>query len=476
MSSFDVSRRASAANSWLLVVAYATAVCLSGQAHAQSLPDFTVLVEENSAAVVNISTARKSRERKNVLPEGSEVPDEFSELFRHFFERGQSERDVQSLGSGFIIDADGYIITNNHVIQGADEIVVLLSDRREYPATLVGTDVRSDISLLKIDATNLPVVRIGSGYDLKVGEWVLAIGSPFGFDYSVTAGIVSAKGRSLPSENYVPFIQTDVAINPGNSGGPLFDLNGDVVGVNSQIISRTGGYMGLSFAIPIEMAIDVAEQLKDQGRVSRGWLGVLIGDMNPITAESLGLDKPRGAVILKVLPNSPAEKAGIRIRDVVLDFDGRDVTRSSDLPPIVGSTRVGKKVPVTILRGKREEVVQVLTEELPEDGDVALTKEPPRQPGIAEIDRLGLTVKDLSAQQRETLSAEDNGVLVTDVTEGAAAAAEVREGDVILMIDDHEVRDAAHFESLVEGLGAGASASFYVLRRGNPLLLGFKTD
>ena len=474
MELMEVARRLPVGGAAALICALGLA--LGSPSQAQSLPDFTGLVEQNSPAVVNISTARAPRERQNVLPEGNEVPEEFSELFRHFFDRGQREHDVQSLGSGFIISDDGYVITNNHVIQEADEIIVRLSDRREFPAELVGTDERSDISLLKIDAQELPVVRLGSGFDLKVGEWVLAIGSPFGFDYSVTAGIVSAKGRSLPRENYVPFIQTDVAINPGNSGGPLFNLEGEVVGVNSQIISRTGGYMGLSFAIPIEMAMDVAEQLKSQGRVSRGWLGVLIGDMNPITAESLGLDKPRGAVILKVLPNSPAEKAGIRIRDVVLDFNGHEVIRSSDLPPIVGSTRVGKRVPVTVLRGKREEIVHVLTEELPEDGGIAAATEAPRTPGVAEVDRLGIVVSDLSAEQRKQLGVEENGVLVTDIEAGVAEAAEVREGDVILMVDDHEVRDTEHFSALVDDLAAGTSASFYVMRRGNPLLLGFKTD
>ena len=451
------------------------ALCTVLTAAAQSLPDFTELVEESSPAVVNISTVHKLRERSDVLPDGMEVPEEFNELFRHFFDRGRRDHDVQSLGSGFVISPDGYVITNNHVIQEADEVIVRLSDRREFPATLVGTDERSDIALLKIDAKNLPVVQLGSGYDLQVGEWVLAIGSPFGFDYSVTAGIVSAKGRSLPRGNYVPFIQTDVAINPGNSGGPLFNLDGEVVGVNSQIISRTGGYMGLSFAIPIEMAMDVADQLRTEGKVSRGWLGVLIGDMNPVTAESLGLDKPRGAVILKVLPDSPAEKAGIRIRDVVLSFDGHDVKRSSDLPPIVGNTRAGKEVQVVILRGKQEETVRVRTEELPEEGQAELAGRT-REPGTARVERLGMVVSDLTSEQRKSLGVADNGVLVTKLKDGPAADAGVSEGDVIVMLDDHEVRDSEHFVELVVDLPSTTSASFYVIRRGNPLLLGFKTD
>ena len=458
---------------WWLVLLVLSAIAVG--ARAQALPDFTILVEENSAAVVNISTARKPRERSNALPDDIQVPEEFNELFRHFFERPQREHDVESLGSGFIISSDGYVITNNHVIQEADEIIVRLNDRREFTAQLIGTDERSDISVVKIDATDLPVVKLGSSEALKVGEWVLAIGSPFGFDYSVTAGIVSAKRRSLPSENYVPFIQTDVAINPGNSGGPLFNLEGEVVGVNAQIISRTGGYMGLSFAIPIEMAVDVAKQLSTKGRVSRGWLGVLIGDMNPVTAEALGLDKPRGAVILKVLPDSPAQKAGILIRDVVLEFDGFEVLRSSDLPPIVGRTSVGKQVPVKVLRGKQEQIIEVLTEELPEADQLALVSRAP-DPGRAEVASLGLSVADLDEEQRRSLGVPGNGVVVTKIVSGPALDADVREGDVILMLDDNDVRDSAHFEELVGELPKGASASFYVMRRGNPLLLGFKND
>ena len=288
----------------LIVAAAIAAACFApGTALARSLPDFTELVERNRAAVVNISTTQRrtapsSRPR---MPRGFEIPDlpedsPFREFFRRFFGEGEMEEfDAQSLGSGFIISSDGFIISNNHVVRNADEVIVRLNDRREYKAKVVGTDEPSDVALLKIDAEGLPVVRLGTGYELKVGEWVLAIGSPFGFDYSVTAGIVSAKGRSLPRENYVPFIQTDVAINPGNSGGPLFNLEGEVVGVNSQIFSRTGGFMGLSFAIPIDVAMDVAEQLRESGRVSRGWLGVLIQDVTRELAESFGMAKPTGS-------------------------------------------------------------------------------------------------------------------------------------------------------------------------------------
>ena len=306
----------------ILFVAFLLLVSM--QAHARyNLPDFTELVEENSGAVVNISTT-KQNEVKRGLPPGMDIPDlpednPFGDLLRRFFgEHGGDGEDFfnsRSLGSGFIISKDGYVITNHHVVKGADEIIVKLNDRRELVAELVGSDPRSDIALLKLNATDLPTVRIGSSDDVKVGQWVLAIGSPFGFDASVTAGIVSAKGRSLPSENYVPFIQTDVAINPGNSGGPLFDLDGNVVGINSQIYTRSGGFMGLSFAIPMEVAMDVVDQIKTHGYVSRGWLGVYIQEVTRELAESFGMDKPAGALVAKILPDSPAEESDIKVGD-----------------------------------------------------------------------------------------------------------------------------------------------------------------
>ncbi|MGI9332848.1 MAG: Do family serine endopeptidase, partial [Gammaproteobacteria bacterium] len=343
-------------------------------ASAQRLPDFTELVERSAEAVVNISTTQKRRATNPLnRPEGIEIPDlpegsPFNEFFRRFFGEGaEEEYRTPSQGSGFVISDDGYIVSNNHVIRDADQVIVRLSDRREFKAEVIGGDDRSDIALLKIDATGLPVVNVGSGYNVKVGEWVLAIGSPFGFEHSATAGIVSATGRSLPRENYVPFIQTDVAINPGNSGGPLFNLEGEVVGVNSQIFSRTGGFMGLSFAIPIDVAMDVADQLRTKGRVSRGWLGVLIQDVTRELAESFGMNKPEGALIAKVLEDSPADEAGFEVGDVVLSFNDQPVGESSDLPPIVGRTRVGARVPVEILRDGESKILHVLTAELPEE-------------------------------------------------------------------------------------------------------------
>ncbi|WP_445938814.1 trypsin-like peptidase domain-containing protein, partial [Pseudomonas sp.] len=292
-----------------------------------SLPDFTELVEQASPAVVNISTRQKVPDRAVAGSGQLNAPDleGLPPMFREFFERnipqvprnpgGGRQREAQSLGSGFIISADGYVLTNNHVIADADEIIVRLSDRSELEAKLVGTDPRSDVALLKVEGAGLPTVRLGKSEELKVGEWVLAIGSPFGFDHSVTAGIVSAKGRSLPNESYVPFIQTDVAINPGNSGGPLFNLAGEVVGINSQIFTRSGGFMGLSFAIPMSVAMDVADQLKTEGKVSRGWLGVVIQEVNKDLAESFGLDKPAGALVAQVLEDGPAAKGGLQVGD-----------------------------------------------------------------------------------------------------------------------------------------------------------------
>jgi serine protease Do len=462
-----------------VVVSFALASASS--ARTQNLPDFTDLVAEHRTSVVNISTTQKqSTGARPQLPKGFEIPDlpkdsPFNEFFRRFFGEGEIEEyDSQSLGSGFIISSDGYIISNNHVVKNADEVIVRLSDRREFKAKVIGADERSDIALLKIDAENLPTVRLGTDYNLRVGEWVLAIGSPFGFDYSVTAGIVSAKGRSLPRENYVPFIQTDVAINPGNSGGPLFNLDGEVVGVNSQIFSRTGGFMGLSFAIPIDVAMEVAEQLQDKGRVSRGWLGVLIQDVTRELAESFGMDKPGGALIAKVLPDSPAEGAGFQVGDVVLSFNNHAVNRSSDLPPIVGRTRVGTKVPVEVLRNGNATTLYVVTAELPEEEAVKLASV--KEPETAEANKLGLAVIDLTAEQRQQMESKDHGVLVTEVTDGPARSAGIRKGDVVLMLNGVKIESSADFKRLASDLPAGKAVSILVQRQGNPIFLALKTE
>ena len=460
-----------------------TAACLAGPASARTLPDFTGLVESNRSAVVNISTTqrRQAPARRPRMPRGFEMPDlpedsPFREFFRRFFgEEGIEEFDAQSLGSGFIISQDGFIISNNHVVRDADEVIVRLSDRREYKARVVGADERSDVALLKIDVGGgLPVVRLGLGYELKVGEWVLAIGSPFGFDYSVTAGIVSAKGRSLPRESYVPFIQTDVAINPGNSGGPLFNLQGEVVGVNSQIFSRTGGFMGLSFAIPIDVAMDVVDQLREKGRVSRGWLGVLIQDVTRELAESFAMARPRGALIARVLPDGPAEHAGIAVGDIVLSFDGQAVERSSDLPPIVGRTRVGREVPVEVLRNGESVTLTVTTEELPEEDEIEVAAAP--RPEGTEAEALGLAVRDLTDEERASLDAADQGVLVSKVSEGPGRRAGIREGDLILMLNNEKVSGSEDFRRIAGGLPAGKAISVLVQRQGSPVFLALKPE
>ena len=467
--------------SWLIVVAFVLSFGAT-QAQAQ-LPDFTVLVEKHGAAVVNISTTQKMKHPKTSrtphgMPEG--IPEgPLGDLFRRFFGdqipgmpgQGDMEQfDAKSLGSGFIISSDGYVMTNHHVIKDASEILVRLSDRRELEATVIGSDERSDIALLKIDADHLPVVKIGNSDKLKVGEWVLAIGTPFGFDHSVTAGIVSAKGRALPRENYVPFIQTDVAINPGNSGGPLFNLDGEVVGINSQIYSRTGGFMGLSFAIPIDMAMSVVEQLKDSGHVARGWLGVLIQDVTRELAESFGMDKPRGALVAKIVPDSPAEASGLKVGDVITKFNGKDVILSSDLPPLVGITPVGKKVKVEVLRNGKLKTLSVTLGELSEDEVQVASGEPQ----TAKTSRINVTVSDLTLEQRKRLGISENGVLVNQVLAGAARKAGVRRGDVILMLNNVEVENAKQFRSLVEELPAGKSVPMLVQRRGGPVFLALK--
>jgi serine protease Do len=464
-------------------VTYALFACFSllcmQTVQANHLPGFVELVKETSSAVVNISTTQKIKSGLPELPEGFEMPEfpedsPFGELFKYFFEQEEngepSYHDVKSLGSGFIISKDGYVMTNYHVVKDADEIIVRLSDRRELKGEVIGVDQRSDVALLKIEATGLPVVKIGKSSELEVGEWVLAIGSPFGFDHSATAGIVSAKGRSLPRENYVPFIQTDVAINPGNSGGPLFNQEGEVVGVNSQIYSRTGGYMGLSFAIPVEVAMDVADQLKTAGKVKRGWLGVLIQDVTLDLAESFGMKHPRGALVARVLPDSPALKAGIQVGDIIVKFDNKDIRDSASLPPIVGSSKVGVPLPTVIIRGGREKTLKVKLGELPEDKSVARATED-RQ--IERTNRIGFSAIDLTDEQKQALEIKD-GVLVTHVIEGPASQAGIRKEDIILSIDSKPVQNLEQFQKLVNVFPAGKSVALLVQREGSPTFLAVK--
>lgn len=442
-------------------------ICVSAQAH-EGLPDFTALVEKSAGGVVNIRTSQNEEERE-IGPHG-EVPEEFSEFLRRFW--GQQiprERENRAMGSGFFISGDGHILTNYHVVREADEIIVRLSDRRELLAQLVGGDERSDIALIKVEGDAFPVLPAGSSEALKVGEWVVAIGSPFGFDYTVTAGIVSAKGRNLPRENYVPFIQTDVAINPGNSGGPLFNLRGEVVGVNSQIFTRGGGSIGLSFAIPMDVALDVARQLQETGTVARGWLGVQIQEVNRDLAESFGLEKPVGALVAQVFDDTPAQRAGLQEGDVILRFDGREVQLSADLPHIVGATQPGARVPVEIMRDRRKKTVKVIVGELPEESpQVARAQQAPEQEGP-----LGLRVENLDAAQRKQLDAP-SGVLVRQVRPGPAARAGISSGDVITMMNGEEIRDRSDLQRISEGLPRDKAVPVRLIRNGTPFFVSLR--
>ena len=409
-----------------------------------------------------------------MVPDLEGIPPIFREFFEHSFPsqprqspREQS-RQAQSLGSGFIISEDGYILTNNHVIDGADEILVRLSDRSELQATLVGADPRTDVALLKVEGKNLPVVKVSTNDDLKVGEWVLAIGSPFGFDHSVTKGIVSAKGRSLPNENYVPFIQTDVAINPGNSGGPLFNLKGEVVGINSQIFTRSGGFMGLSFAIPMDVVMGVAEQLKAEGKVNRGWLGVIIQEVSKDLAESFGLDKPAGALVVQILADGPAADSKLEVGDVILAVNGRTINVSSDLPHYIGTLKAGEKAKLEVLRAGKKQTLSVKVGGLPEEGGKVASKQQ-----NTTNQRLGLAVEDLSKEQLNKLEIS-NGVLVNNVTQGLAAMIGLRPGDVITHLNQQPVTNAKDFDQAVAKLPVNKSLSMRVLRQGRASFISFK--
>lgn len=446
-----------------LLILFLSNLLISKSLLARSLPDFTELAADNGSSVVNISTTKKM----DASPfKGMDIPKDspFGELFKHFFGdqfgqgpegNGIPQEKAQSLGSGFIISEDGYVLTNHHVVKGADEIIVRLHDKRSLVAKLIGSDSMTDVALLKIKAKNLNPVTIGDASKLKVGEWVLAIGSPYGFDHSVTAGIVSAKGRSLPRDVYVPFIQTDVAINPGNSGGPLFNLDGEVIGVNSQIYTNTGGFMGLSFAIPIEVAMDVVAQIKESGRVTRGWLGVYIQEITRDLAESFGLDRPKGALVSQVIEDSPAEKYGIQAGDVILEFDGKTVTDSNHLPALVGRVAVGTEVEVKVLRDHKIKNIDVVIAALPAEEEVVTSQAAPDK----KYDRIGLLVK--SAEQ---------GIVILDVKpDSAAAETGLRPGDVILMLNHKKVSAVSDYKNIIKSLKADKSVPVLVMRDGNRL-------
>jgi len=459
---------------WLLLL-----LPLNAYAQARELPDFTELVERQGPAVVNISTAQTARAHPQVpqMPNRDE-DDPFSEFFRRFMPQipGQppQEFSTRSLGSGFVISADGYILTNAHVVDGADEITVRLIDKREFKAKVIGADKRTDVALIKIEASGLPVVKLGDPNKLKVGEWVLAIGSPFGFDNTVTAGIVSGKARSLPQENLVPFIQTDAAVNPGNSGGPLFNMRGEVVGINSQIYSRTGGYMGLSFAIPIDIAMDVQTQLRSSGRVSRGRIGVVIQEVTKELADSFGLPKPYGALVNAVEKGGPAEKAGIEVSDIIIKFDGKNVGSSNELPRIVGATRPGSTVGLQVWRKGASKDLTVTVAEIPADKLVG--RESKRsKPAEAAANRLGLVLSELTDEQRKELKIA-NGVLVEEVR--GQARADIRKGDVILALIhkgvNTEAKTVAQFNKALNAIDKTVTITLHVRRGENQSFVTIK--
>lgn len=442
-------------------------------ARADDLPDFTALVDHYASAVVSISTTGKTEPaNEDRTPHDKRLPNPFEgtpfeEPFRHFFDQRPEQRTPRStpssIGSGFIVSADGYILTNAHVVDGAERVTVGMNDRTEHVAEVVGSDPRSDIALLKIQAKDLPTVKIGDSDALRVGQWVLAIGSPFGFESSATVGIVSAVGRSLPTDNYVPFIQTDAAVNPGNSGGPLFNRSGEVIGVNSQIYSRSGGYLGLSFAIPIKVAMNVAEQLKTRGRVARGWLGVLIQEVTPDLAKSFGLDRPRGALIGQVMDDGPGAKNGLKAGDIVLEFDGHAISRSGELPPLVGASSPGKEATLQIFRDGAQTQIKVQIGELPDD--VAVNG---RSAASGEAHGLGLEVTELPAEQR---TQGDSGVVVREVRSGPAQSAGIRTGDVIVRVNNQAITGPAQFATVIRQLPRGKPVAVLIRRDDNALFL-----
>jgi serine protease Do len=409
---------------------------------------------------------------------GMEGDEQMQEFFKRFGIPGfpgqggapQQDYKSQSLGSGFIISSDGYILTNAHVVNEADEVIVKLSDKREFKAKIIGTDKRTDVALVKIEATGLPKVIVGDPAKLKVGEWVAAIGSPFGLENTMTAGIVSAKGRALPQENFVPFIQTDVAINPGNSGGPLFNLAGEVVGINSQIYSRSGGSMGLSFSIPIDVAIDISNQLKASGKITRGWLGIAIQEITKELAESFGMKNTNGALVASVEKNGPADKGGLEAGDVITKFDGKIIMTSADLPRAVGATKPGKMAAVEVLRKGSVKMLNMGVGEMPsETAEVAQNSKPAAK---AEVNKIGLTLKELTPQQKKKLNGK-NGLLVVEST-GAAAQAGIRRGDVVLGLNNSESQSVELFNKQINGVAVGKTIAVLVLRGENTLYVPIK--
>jgi len=468
----------------LATLFFAGAMPAHAQTNSRGLPDFSDLVDRVGPAVVNIRTTQKVSQNPQGFPgfPGMDPNDPFFEFFRRFMppgtpmpgqpgQPGQAprggqqapEREVPSgVGSGFVIDSDGYLLTNHHVVDGAESIIVTFPDKREFKGKVIGSDQRTDVALVKIEGKSLPFLKIGNVNNTKVGQWVVAIGSPFGLENSVTAGIVSAKGRD--TGEYLPFIQTDVAVNPGNSGGPLLNLDGEVIGINSQIYSRTGGFMGISFAIPIDEAMRVAKQLRENGKVSRGRIGVGIGEVDKDVAKALGLDSAVGALVGSVGKDSPADKAGVIAGDIILRFDGKKVEKASDLPRIVGETKPGSKVNMVLWRKGAEKTVSITVAEF-ENEAAKPAAAPAEKPKPVEADKLGLTVTDPTAQEKSALNLT-GGVVVRNAV-GMAASAGITAGDVILRVGRTDITSAKQFADLVKAIPKGQAAPMLVRRGEN---------
>ncbi len=448
-----------------------TAVSSNGFARVTGLPDFTGLVEDSAPAVVSIQVTQFGERAPEITPENEgqnqRNRQQIPEFFRRFFDApgnpGYNQPDRRGTGSGFIFESEGYIITNHHVIENADQIIVRLADRREYEAELIGSDPQSDIALLKIDASDLPTLKFGNSKVLRAGEWVVAIGSPFNFEQSVAAGIVSATGRSTNSQQYVPFIQTDVAINPGNSGGPLLNMDGEVVGVNSWILSSSGGSIGLSFSIPIETASSAVSQLREFGKVSRGLLGVIVGPVSREMAEALKLKRPVGALVNDVNSDSAAERAGIQPGDVILEIDGEAIEISSDLPPLVGSNPPGTQVELLVSRDGNELTFDVTLGALDGDEHVAQLASSDES---SQSNALGIDVESISNDRRQALGDPEGGVLISKIESDAAYRAGLRRGDVVLMINRDKVDDVDSFSAIVETLPEGKAIALRIMRQG----------
>jgi serine protease Do len=428
---------------------------------ARAVPDFTALVKREGPAVVNVTVRRAAASPGMEMPEppsGAPFPFPFPFDPQQPNRPGPSPMPQNAQGSGFIVSPDGYILTNAHVVANADEgeIRIKLTDKREFSAKMIGADPRTDVALLKIEGKDLPAVRIGSPEQIQVGEWVAAIGSPFGFENTISAGIISAKGRALPSETYVPYLQSDVALNPGNSGGPLFNLNGEVIGINSQIYSRTGGYMGLSFAIPIDIAMDVAKQFRESGKVTRGRLGVHIQSLTQDLAKSFGLPRPDGALVSQVEKDSPAQKAGVEPGDVILEYNGKPVVDSTDLPVMVAKTKPGSEASLKIWRAGKERTLPINV------GELEATKVAAAAPTTAPAGKLGMSVQELSPEQRKQLDVK--GGVVVGAVQGAAAKAGIQPGDVVIAVNGEQVESVTQFRGLLDKAGEGKPVALLIQR------------